>query len=62
MQFTTFLLFINNCYHSRLNKRKRIYNKNIINLTNNYINKIIKVEYNGAPRFYLDKIDNVKKN
>ena len=56
-----FMLFINNCYHSRLNKRKRIYNKNIINLTNNYINKIIKVEYNGAPRFYLDKIDNIKK-
>ena len=56
-----FILFINNCYHSRLNKKSKIYNKNLINLTNRYINKIIKVEYNGAPRFYLDKMDNVKK-
>ena len=56
-----FILFINNCYHSRLNKKKKIYNKSLINLTNSYINKIIKVEYNGAPRFYLDKMDNVKK-
>ena len=56
-----FILFINNCYHSRLNKKNKIYNKNLIKLTNRYINKIIKVEYNGAPRFYLDKMDNVKK-
>ncbi len=56
-----FLLFINNCYNSRLNKKKKIYNKNIILLTKKYINKIIKVEYNGAPRFFLDKIDNFKK-
>tara|TARA_B100000963_G_C22603183_1_gene661250 strand:+ start:41 stop:994 length:954 start_codon:yes stop_codon:yes gene_type:complete len=56
-----FFLFINNSYNSRLNKRKKIYNKNIISLTKNYISKIIKVEYNGAPRFYLDKINNIKK-
>ena len=56
-----FFLFINNCYNSRLNKKRKIYNKDIILLTKKYINKIIKVEYNGAPRFYLDKIDNFKK-
>lgn len=56
-----FFLFINNCYNSRLNKREKIYNKNIILLTKKYISKIIKVEYNGAPRFYLDKINNIKK-
>ncbi len=56
-----FFLFINNSYNSRLNKKKKIYNKNIISLTKNYISKIIKVEYNGAPRFYLDKINNIKK-
>ena len=56
-----FFLFINNSYNSRLNKKKKIYNKNIILLTKKYINKIIKVEYNGAPRFYMDKMDNLKK-
>ena len=56
-----FFLFINNCYNSRLNKKRNIYNKKIISLTKKYISKIIKVEYNGAPRFYLDKINNVKK-
>ncbi len=56
-----FFLFINNCYNSRLNKREKIYNKSIILLTKKYISKIIKVEYNGAPRFYLDKINNIKK-
>ncbi len=56
-----FTLFINNSYNSRLNKNKKFYNKNIILLTKKYINKIIKVEYNGAPRFYMDKMDNFKK-
>ena len=56
-----FFSFINNCYTSRLNKKTKIYNKNILLLTKKYIKKIIKVEYNGAPRFYLDKIDNIKR-
>tara|TARA_B100000963_G_scaffold86921_1_gene74554 strand:- start:15 stop:965 length:951 start_codon:yes stop_codon:yes gene_type:complete len=56
-----FFLFINNCYHSRLNKKKNMYSKKIIPLTKKYLSKIIKIEYNGAPRFYLDKIDNLKK-
>ena len=56
-----FFLFINNCYNSRLNKKKKIYNKKIILLTKKYINKIVKVEYNGAPRFYMDKMNNLKK-
>ena len=56
-----FILFISNCYHSRLNKKKKIYNKKIISLTKSYLNQIIKVKYNGAPRFFLDKLDNFKK-
>ena len=56
-----FILFINNCYHSRLNKKKNYISKKIITLTKKYLNNIIKIEYNGAPRFYLDKIDNFKK-
>ena len=56
-----FFSFISNCYSSRLNKKNKIYNKNIIKITKKYIKDIIKVEYNGAPRFYLDKIDNIKK-
>ena len=55
-----FILFISNCYHSRLNKKKKIYNKKIISLTKSYLNQIIKVKYNGAPRFFLDKLDNFK--
>ena len=60
MQCIIFLV-INNCYHSRLNKKKNMYGKKIIPLTKKYLSKIIKIEYNGAPRFYLDKIDNLKK-
>ena len=56
-----FILFIGNCYHSRLNKKKKIYNKKIISLTKSYLNQIIKVKYNGAPRFFLDKLNNFKK-
>ncbi len=56
-----FILFINNCYESRLNKKKKLYNKKIITLTEKYVNNIINIEYNGAPRFYLDKIGNFKK-
>ncbi len=56
-----FILFINNCYRSRLNRKRKLYSKKIITLTEKYINNIIKVEYNGAPRFYLDKIDSFKK-
>ena len=36
-----FILFINNCYRSRLNRRK-LYSKKIITLTEKYINNIIR--------------------
>ncbi len=53
--------FIINTYKSRYNKRNNIYNKNLINLADQFIKKIILVEYNGSPQFYFDKISLLKK-
>ena len=56
-----FLKFIKNTYYSKLNKKKKIYKKKIIKFSQKYIKSITQTEYNGLPRFYLDKIDLQKK-
>lgn len=56
-----FSKFIKNTYYSRINKKNNIYQKEIIYHSKNYIKAITKTEYNGLPRFFLDKVGLSKK-
>ena len=57
----SFNQFINNSYNSNYNKKNKLYNKSLLELSNNFIKKICKIEYNGSPQFYFDKVNFAKK-
>ncbi len=60
-KISNFKKFINYSFNSNINKKNNIYSKKIINISNEFIKKISLVEYNGCPRFFLDKISFLKK-
>ena len=56
-----FKQFIRNSYNSNYNSKNKIFNKRIINLSDEFINKISEIKYNGSPLFYFDKMSALKK-
>lgn len=61
IKLNNFRDFTKNLFKSRYNKNNNIYNKNLIDLSEKFINDISKINYNGAPRFYLDKMSKIEK-
>ena len=57
----SFKRFIKNSLESKYNKNNKIFDKKILEVTDRFINKISVVDYNGCPRFFLDKISFIKK-
>ena len=56
-----FKKFIKNNYDSNYNKKNKLLNKEIIDLSNIFINKISEIKYNGGPLFYFNKMSFLKK-
>lgn len=55
-----FKKFITNTFNSNYYKNKN-FSKKLTKLTKNFLEQISKITYNGAPRFYMDKISLLKK-
>lgn len=60
-KISSFKKFIKNSFYSNYNKKKTLYNKNLLELSDEFIKKISKVVYNGSPQFYFDRISFIKK-
>ena len=48
-----FRKFIRTIYYSNYNKKFKIYKKEIIKLSNDFIKSIAKTNYNGSPQFFF---------
>jgi len=60
-KFNDFSKFIINFYYSRYNKKNKILNKDFLGLSEKFLEKIVSLNYNGSPQFYLDKSNILKK-
>ncbi len=60
-KFHDFEKFTKNLYYSNYNIKHKILDKKFLDLTKNFINKIIKIEYNGSPQFFFDKMKLINK-
>lgn len=60
-KFDNFLNFINNFYYSRYNIKNKVLNKKFLDISHKFTKKIISLNYNGSPQFYLDKVNIIKK-
>ena len=56
-----FRKFIRTNYNSNYNKKFKIYKKEIIKLSNDFIKSIAKTNYNGSPQFFLDNLNFYQK-
>jgi len=56
-----FNIFTKNYFYSNYNNKNKILNKQFLNLTKYFISQIIKIQYNGSPQFFFDKINLLKK-
>ena len=59
--FKCFKEFIVNSYKSNYNKKNKLFSKDIIKLSDIFLEQISKIKYNGSPQFYFDKISKSKK-
>ena len=46
---------------SRYNKKNYVYSNDLIGISNDFLNKIIEISYNGSPQFYFDKMSKIQK-
>ena len=60
-KLNNFNIFTKNFFYSNYNNKNKILNKQFLNLTEYFINKVIKIQYNGSPQFFFDKINLLKK-
>jgi len=60
-KLNNFNIFTKNYFYSNYNNKNKILNKQFLNLTKYFINQIIKIQYNGSPQFFFDKINLLKK-
>jgi len=60
-KLNNFNIFTKNFFYSNYNNKNKILNKQFLNLTKYFINQIIKIQYNGSPQFFFDKINLLKK-
>jgi hypothetical protein len=60
-KFFNFKEFTKNFFYSRYNTKNKILDKNFLYISEKFSKKIISLEYNGSPQFYLDKINIIKK-
>ena len=56
-----FRKFIRTIYYSNYNKKFKIYKKEIIKLSNDFIKSIAKTNYNGSPQFFFDNLNFYQK-
>ena len=56
-----FKQFIINSYNSNYNKKNKLFNSDIIKLSNIFLEQISQIKYNGSPQFYFDKMSKLKK-
>lgn len=59
-KLNNFSNFLISFYYSRYNKKNKILNKDFLKISNKFLSKIVSLQYNGSPQFYLDKL-NIKK-
>ena len=57
----SFEVFIKNLINSNYNKKNNLYDKNLVKFSNEFINDIKFLEYNGAPQFFFDKLSFMEK-
>ena len=60
-KLNNFNIFTKNYFYSNYNNKNKILNKQFLNLTKYFISQIIKIQYNGSPQFFFDKINFLKK-
>ena len=60
-KLNNFNIFTKNYFYSNYNNKNKILNKQFLNLTKYFISQIIKIQYNGSPQFFFDKINLLKK-
>ena len=60
-KLNNFNIFTRNYFYSNYNNKNKILNKQFLNLTKYFISQIIKIQYNGSPQFFFDKINFLKK-
>ena len=60
-KLNNFNIFTKNYFYSNYNNKNKILNKQFLNLTKYFINQIIKIQYNGSPQFFFEKINLLKK-
>ena len=57
----SFEVFIKNLINSNYNKKNNLYDKNLVKFSNEFINDIKFLDYNGAPQFFFDKLSFMEK-
>ena len=53
--------FIKRLVNSNYNKKNRLYDDNLIKMTNDFIISITETSYNGSPQFYFDQMSRFEK-
>ncbi len=60
-KLNNFTIFARNYLKSNYNKKHKIITNEFLDLTNLFVNEITKIEYNGSPQFYFDKMNFINK-
>ncbi len=56
-----FQKFVKRLVNSRYNKKNHVYSKELIKISDDFLNEIIEISYNGSPQFYFDKMSKIQK-
>ena len=56
-----FQKFIKRLVDSKFNKKNYVYSNELVKISDDFLNKIIEISYNGSPQFYFDKMSKNQK-
>lgn len=60
-KFESFNKFTKNIYYSNENIKYKIFDRQFLSLTKKFLNATTQIQYNGSPRFFLDKMNLLNK-